>query len=63
MKILLMDILLEQLVHVDVSKPENNIDITGLSNRHMMNKTWKNISTGKSNRNIRPILVTNTLLD
>ena len=40
MKIFLMDILLEQLVHVDVSKPENTIDITGLSNRHMMNKTW-----------------------
>ena len=40
MKILLMDILLEQLVHVDVSKPENTIDINGLSNKHMMTKTW-----------------------
>lgn len=35
-----MDILLEQLVHVDVSKPENTIDINGLSNKHMMTKTW-----------------------
>ena len=63
MKILLIDILLAQLVHANVSKPANTLTLLDYQIKHKVTKTCKNIRTGKSNRNIRLMLLTNILLD
>lgn len=63
MKFFFINILLEQLVHANVSKPTNTADITGLSNKHIMAKTCQNFRIEKSNWNIRLMLLINTLLN